>query len=324
MSYVLGGKIEASDYNGFVGIPASGNNALSKFTSEATANGKLGAIWGVGYGRWGWGQTSNPISTVSQGDIITATQWDNVGNIVTACGARLNAVSTTGIDNAIAAGDPILFQSTLSSTISAINSNKNSTNQPGGVYSAVLYEQTLTTSWNTAKDIYVSYTFSSGDQARYFFNTGSWLMIRPRIVSTPITPQDTAWQTFLNEIGDIRIFGETASRTGTAGTIAGSGYWDYNASTWTVLMDVTSGSGAYTSDLRFYCAAKINGATNVSGNGDNGAVVDVRVYFDDFHNSGWPGEGVSANLLNVKFYTYRYTSQFSPPQPASVLAYNNF
>lgn len=324
MGYSLGGKIEASDYNGFIGTPKTGSNALSAFTSEATANGKLGAVWGVGYRQWGWGQSTNPISNVLSGDKITATQWDNLGNIVTSCGARLNAVSTSGIDDAIAKGDKILFQSALASTISSINSNRLSTNQPGGGYTSQLFNQTRTGFWNAPIDCVTRITFGSGDLARYWFNTGSWLMTRPRH-SITTTLQDQAWNTFLNTVGDIRLFSTYTTVTGSAGGIVGTSIGYYNlTSAWTTIYEVTSGSGAYSSNLYLRVSARIPTTINVSGNGDNGATVDIWVYLNDTHNSGWPGEGVTGGGTTVGTWGYRYTTVFTPAAPSSVTSANNF
>lgn len=318
MVYSLGGKVSAVDYNNFIGRPASGTNALSKFTSEATATGKVGAILGVGYGRWGYGQTTPALTNISSGDLITAAHWDNLYDAIEKIRIR-QGTTVSGI-SAKNKGEKVRFDSGKSSAITSINTNK--FNATGRTYTAVLSTSTRTTAWSTTIDTIFTVTFGSGDLARYWFNSGSEILIRTRHNLTTL-PQDQSWNTFLStQVGDISLGAEgtrQSNASAAGGTIATTiGYWDLSTS-YQNIFTRTAGTGVYSvysGDLVCTVQAMRNGAANVSGAGDNGSSILIKVTLTDNH-TGFQ-DLITGNGTVTQIYGYRSTSGFTPASPSSV------
>ena len=79
MTYTAGSTIVASDYNGFANV---------------TANANVNDVWAVGSTDKGWGQTAN-VGQVAIAGTVTATQWANLVNTITAMGAQTNTTITS-------------------------------------------------------------------------------------------------------------------------------------------------------------------------------------------------------------------------------------
>ena len=320
MTYLKGNLIDVSDFNNLVGTPASGTNALSKFTSEATANGKLGAIWGVGYGKWGWGQTTPALSIVEKGHVFSASNWTNMYQILS------NVSQKTGVSitnqTGITKGNEVKVLPNLASNISAVSSSRYNTTST--VDSSVLGSDTRTTTWNSTIDNVAQITFGSGDLARYFFNSGSSIIVRIRHNSTT-SLQDTEWNSFLlNSVGDIIIGPESVSSTKTGATITNIGYWN-SSTTYQTIYYRTSPGGyyAYSYAGAFRCTVQIAriGANNVSGSGDNGSSVGIRVLLEDNHTGA--SDLIQGSTV-VQILARRNNAVFTPAAPSSVLFTNTF
>jgi len=65
MTYSAGGLIQASDFNLIAGPSATPSSSES-----------VNTVWGVGNGRWGYGQT--PISNVSANALVTSSNWNSL------------------------------------------------------------------------------------------------------------------------------------------------------------------------------------------------------------------------------------------------------
>ena len=78
MSYVVGGLIEATDYNGFVSTNSGAN---------------LNDIWGTGSADKGWGQTA--LNTVSTGNTVNASSWASLVNNLASAGSQTNTTLTS-------------------------------------------------------------------------------------------------------------------------------------------------------------------------------------------------------------------------------------
>lgn len=318
MAYAKGSKILAADYNGFVGTPASGTNALGAFASEAAATGKIGAIWGVGYGRWGYGQTSPALTTVASGSKVLASNWNNLvtinNNIATRTGTTITNYAT------ISSGNKINHLTNLAADINTLNTNRS--NNGGGTW-VLLGSNTRTTTWNSSIDATATVAFSTGDLARYWFNSGSTIMIRIRHNSTATT-QDTDWNTFLStQVGDIYIWTESTGQSASSpgGTLNNNlGYWDLTATNQTVFTR-TAGTGAYSGDLVCTIQVARNGAANVAGNGDNGSAINIYVLLTDNH-TGF--QDILQGATIVEIWGYRNTAIFTPASPATVTFSNTF
>ena len=205
MTYVSGGLIQAADYNGFVNDSANNINA----------------VWSVGSGDRGWGQTN--ISTVAAGATVTATQWATlVANLATA-GQQTNSTLTARTQPV--AGNVIAVLANVATDINTITLNRGNAPLVGteyGVFTGTTSKTTATGSGTAAWTITFTHTvtFPSANQARYFWNAGGRVRLQYGKSSTG-TDSDPDWNTFAGQCGSIWISGRV---NGAAQTIAGTSY----------------------------------------------------------------------------------------------------
>jgi hypothetical protein len=205
MSYVSGGLIEATDYNGFVANSANNINA----------------IWSTGTGDKGWGQTA--ISTVSVGGTVTATQWATlVANLATA-GQQTNSTLTSRTQPV--AGNIIAVLANVATDINTITLARGNAAASGttiGTFTGTTSKTTGTGSGSTAWTITFTHTitFANANSARYFFNAGGLVKIMYGKSSTG-TDHDADWNTLAGQCGNIFLGGYINSA---AQTIAGTSY----------------------------------------------------------------------------------------------------
>ena len=274
MSYSQGGKIDAADYNTFL----NGTNQLN-------------TVWSTGTGDSGYGQTA--LSAVSQGGVVTATQWASLINTLNSIRTHQSG-SGSGI-SAVTAGAKIDYLSTLSTQVNSAYTNRlafatTGATTTGGALStawtSVSTSSTVTGTWGARC------AFASGDAARYFFNAGGRLKFNVSATQNASTSART------NEIialagfmGGVATFGQRANggRTGTGGTLGtndtAKGYWNVTAATNTTLVAVTSTTAAYTSDTGSIYV-NINGTQSNGGTGIN---VDFYVTMSSTSGSNGPG-----------------------------------
>jgi len=265
MAYSQGGLIAAADYNGFVGTSPS-----------STAN-TINTIWAAGNGQYGYGQTA--VSQVSGTGLITATQWASAIN-------TLNSIKThqTGSGTGIGAptsGSLVAYLSTFSGAISTAYSSALSFNSQGSTVTGAVFSPAETyTNLQAAATFTITrtITFASGDQARYFFNSGGQI----NFVITGVTNNDgtsrsgdmvTLLATNLASVNKIVALA-AGGRTGTGGTVVLNNppyYYSLTTSPQTAI-NITSTTSGYTSDY-ITLATQSNGAQG--SNGDKGSVVTV-------------------------------------------------
>ena len=205
MSYIVGGQIDSEDYNGFVNT--DGNN--------------INKVWSTGTGDSGWGQTA--ISTVSDGALITATQWATlVANLATA-GQQTNSTLTSRTQPV--AGNIIAILANVGADINTITANRGNAPAVGteyGVFSGTTSKTSNTGSGTSAWTITFTHTitFASADALRYFFNAGGIVKLQYGKSSTG-TDVDADWNSFAGQCGGIYFSGRV---NGAAQTIAGTSY----------------------------------------------------------------------------------------------------
>ena len=205
MTYVSGGLIQAVDYNGFV----------------ATSANNINAVWGVGSGDKGWGQTE--IGQVSVGGTVTATQWATlVANLATA-GQQTSSTLTSRTQPV--AGNVIAILANVATDINTITLNRGNAAAVGteyGVFTGNVSKTTPTGSGQAAWTITFTHTvtFPSANQARYFWNAGGLVRLQFGKSSTG-TDHDPDWNTLAGQCGSIYISGRV---NGASQTIAGTAY----------------------------------------------------------------------------------------------------
>jgi hypothetical protein len=205
MAYSVGGLIEATDFNGFVG------------TNGANING----FWGSGATDSGWGQTA--LGTVATGGIVAATNWSSLVNTLSAAGSQTGTTITSR--SAPTTGNVIAVLANINTDITNITTNRGNAAASGTEYGTFTGSTAVTAptglnqvSWTLTFTHTV--TFASSTEARYFFNAGGIIKVKYGKSSTG-TDIDPDWNTFAGQCGTINFTGRV---NGAAQTIAGVSY----------------------------------------------------------------------------------------------------
>jgi hypothetical protein len=229
MAYTQGGLIEATDYNNLI----NGTNQLN-------------AVWSVGNGDAGYGQTA--ITTVATSNTVTATQWATLIN-------RLNSVRNhqSGVGSgitAVTAGATINHLSTLQTQVNTAFTNRGLRNATGSTTTGT----TDTTSPSAGAQSAFSYfrdtnvTFSSANAARYFFNAGGQINFVCSATSSVANARSDTLRNMINEVGGLGAFRNTTNtgRTGGGGSIVVNntsfGYRNLTASPQTIVDNNVGGT----------------------------------------------------------------------------------
>ena len=207
MTYSTGSLIIDDDYNIFATGNASGTG------DNNVAN--LNTVWGTGTGDKGWGQSS-PISAVSAGSTITATQWTTLLNRMVAEANHTNTSITTITNPSV--GDTITAYSALSTNITNIFNGRNNAAAVGTTITANGVA-TRSTAWATSLTATHTITFASADAMRYWFNAGGRITWAGARSGGSVNDKNTSWTNLLTACGTINWTTGTSTQT-----IAGTSY----------------------------------------------------------------------------------------------------
>lgn len=207
MTYSAGSLIQAADYNTFATGTAGGT------PDNNVAN--LNTIWGTGTLDKGWGQSS-PITAVSAGATVTATQWATMFTRFTAVANQTNT-TVTAITNPTV-GETIAVKNNFSSNLSSCFTNRNNAAAVGSTVT-LNGVATRSTAWNTSLTATHTITFADADAARYFFNAGGRITWATARTGGSATSKNTAWSNLLTACGTLNWTTGTSTQT-----IAGTSY----------------------------------------------------------------------------------------------------
>lgn len=224
MTYASGGLIQATDYNGFV----------------ASVN----AIWGTGTSDSGYGQSST-LSTVAASNTVTATQWADLVNRINS--ARLHQTGSGSGLSAPTAGTTITYLSSLSSAISTITTDKLSFVAQG---SSSTHTVTNATGWVSSSDMRVTFSFSSANAMRYFFNCGGEISFTCANSTLAGNSKSTDWDALCAALGTVRIRAQSSAKVGGSGTPSinntNLGFYDLTTGVQAILQQYsTNATGGY-------------------------------------------------------------------------------
>ena len=181
-------------------------------TDFNTIQDKAQSLLGTGAGTRGYGQTVLS-SDVFEGNTITKAQWDalryDIINIRFHQDGVLPAIIVLGEKAVISYG------------ASAPNTNYDTLLEIGianrfriaGSQSVInsAASQTRTTPWSTSLTATLTCTFSTADQARYFFNSGGKVRFTSSLSGGSSTAQINAWVNFLASVGTQSFGADTGS-----------------------------------------------------------------------------------------------------------------
>ena len=198
MAYASSGSIEAAHYNGFV-------------TS-------LNAIWGVGTGVRGLGQTTT-LAAVSATDSITASQWATLLTRLKSISSHQGNDSNITIDSVTnpSAGDSIEIITNLATDIGTLDTSA-AIATVAGLGSAIT--DTAVTSGNFSDTITQTdtLTFASEDKMRTFFNAGGKVTVSWALSGHTSDAKANEWSSLTSDCGTWTIFGTSSSKVGGSAT----------------------------------------------------------------------------------------------------------
>ena len=205
MTYSAGNTIIDDDYNIF----ATGNAAGSGDNNVANIN----TVWGSGTGDKGYGQSST-LSAVSAGNTVQATSWANLvarnTSLANHQGSSITAITQPTAGNTIAAF------TALSTNITTTFNNRNNA---AGSGSDSTVNSVSTSGWNNSSTLSKTFTFSSENAKRYFFNAGGMIRLSWSRSGGTSSTQNTTWSNLLTAAGTLVLTGAAASKS-----IAGTSY----------------------------------------------------------------------------------------------------
>lgn len=201
MTYTVGSRILATDFNGFVSTDVGGN---------------INATWNSTYG-----QTA--LGTVSANTKVTATNWSSLVNTLSTQGAHQATAITAR--TAPQTGNLIAILSSLQTDITNTYNNRYNAYAVGSQYTAWTGTNSKTTDTVPSPDndawtltFTNTVTFASTTAANNFFGAGGLIKLQFSKLSTGYD-NDVYWNNFIPKCGDIYL-----SSTGASKTIAGVAY----------------------------------------------------------------------------------------------------
>ena len=272
MTYSLGGLIQGSDYNNFVGGNGGGANV----------SGQLNSVLGVGRGSAGYGQTAVTNVTAIT-DTISATQWTTLINGVDKVRKHQSGGGYANL-SAYTAGATINATNNISGALTTAYSSRltavaQGTTTTGSTFSPVF---TAPNDTNAATFAFSrTATFASGDQARYFFNAGGQLnFVVTGVTNTGSTTRGASLATLAATNFASKKIGadDCVARTGTGATLnvdgtTGTGYYASTTSN-VAKTTITGTTASYLSDtLNLF--VRTNGVQG--SNDDDGTVMTISM-----------------------------------------------
>lgn len=167
-----------------------------------TIRDKVASILGTGSATRGYGQQLQS-TPVAQGNTITKAQWDALRYDI--INIKVHQDGTTPVVAEVPANDPIRYGAGNPNTNfdSIINQALLTRFNLGGGQSVVSSKGAMvyTSAWSTQAQAEFTVTFSTADQARYFFNSGSKLRVSTTRTGGSSTNQNGAWSNLFSSVG---------------------------------------------------------------------------------------------------------------------------
>ena len=261
---------------------AAGTGLIIEAVDYNTIRTKIIGIMGTGAGQSGYGQTLLS-SSVAFGNTVTKAQWDNLRFDI--FNARLHqdglsptiVTATSGQPVRFGAGHPNNQYNTQADTAVANKFNIGT----GQFVIESATSATRTTAWNSSLTATVTVTFSTAEQARYFFNSGSKIRCVSSRTGGTGSPQNSSWSNILDTAGTVAFGGNT------------SGLNFYNlTSSYQTFYNLTT-SAPYTGNQY-----RIEVVSNIADNSVGGAtVLTFRVTYTDTYT--YTGSGGTTFPDNV-------------------------
>ena len=250
---------------------AAGTGLIIEAVDYNTIRTKIIGIMGTGAGQSGYGQTLLS-SSVAFGNTVTKAQWDNLRFDIFNARLHQDGVSPT-IVNAVS-GQPVRFgaghpNNQYNTQADTAIANKFNIGTGQFVIESAT-SATRTTTWNSSLTATVTVTFSTADQARHFFNSGSKIRCASSRTGGTASPQNSSWSNILDTAGTVAFGGKTA------------GLNFYNLTNSYQTFYLLSASAAYYTGNQY----RIEVVSNIADNSVGGATtLTFRVTYTDTYTS---------------------------------------
>ena len=295
MAYEIGNDILDNEINGFIG--SGGTAAYASQVAVDAAAPCVGAVYGVGFGNRGYGQSAITLTPVTAGQVISSSEWTDMRNALAVAlehqtgsvPGTLPPVGQLAVGQLIEAhesGPPTNDAFDFNSHISSIDSSRFTVDAAkSGTFSTTgTSSNTRGSSWGSGSgsiNLIFDVSWGTENAARYFFNSGG--QVRIDMTHPAGTPQDNDWRTSLiTRLGQVRMTYTATSSTGTSGLSSGIGFYDLTGSYQTIINGANIGTGAYTTNDVLIEAHRLS----FSGvNGGNGTGVRIRITLTDQHSN---------------------------------------
>ena len=308
-----GGEVEKKDINDIIGSPsgspANTNKVLQPFIDDAEAKNSLAAIYGVGYGDRGYGQSAVNLSLANAEDTVLGTLWENVISAIKTCanhqGTPLSMLpdSIGEIIEAFNSSHPKdMGNYDIDAVVALIDDNRNECSSED-MMTISTYTDTRSNSWGSGSssinsEFRVTFddeTFGDENHARYFFNTGGAIVIKLSHNTGAPTAQDTSWNNLLSNTDRNQPFQMTfvssSITTNNNSPDITTGYYGLTESYVTIYSD-TSSDSPYTSNTVEITAMGTNEG-NSNENGGKGKILQFNITLSDLYTG--VVDGVSPN-----------------------------
>lgn len=268
MTYITGGTVQATDYNTFATLAGSMNEIYADLHPGATTLPDAG---------FGYGQ--NPLTSVTIGSNIRASEWAALFQSMRASGTHqgVNTVPPLPATDPVP-GDLIeafTTPTTLAALVTSLQASRfNVALGESSLVAGTLYTQPVVP-WINTLVWTVSVNLSSWNNARYFFNSGGSILLTGTYPA-PVTPEDIQWNSMLSAMSPLAFNAFTSSpSSGSGGTAIG--FYGLTASYQTIYTKTYGGAGSYSyySNSYINVEAKLNSAAGTSG------LLDFRISLVD-------------------------------------------
>ncbi len=252
MGYVAGELIKDDEYNAFVASSSSpfGYNHIA----------------GTGSGNQGLGQTELAQVAASDSEKIRAASWNSLlAGIDNIANHTNDSMTTRG---QVTAGDTIKIKSNVATDLATLSASV-----AGGCVNATALSESSElrsaasgTRYSATHVVEHSVTFASGNNLRFFFNSGGKIRIkltRTGNGGSSATSKDSSVDELITAMGNFDIGAQVSTRSGSGETLTTDGFAngvDDLGTSYTTIFKITQASGTYTS-MFIQGEAKVDNAT---------------------------------------------------------------
>ena len=244
-------------------------------TDYNTIRTKIFNVMATGAGNFGYGQTTFS-SLVTAGNSVTKTQWDALRYDI--YNALLHQTGSATALTTVAVGDVVRYGASQPNFQYDTFADQATTNRfdlgTGQFVTEAIDSKTFTSSWASSLTATATITFSTAEQARFFFNAGGKIRFASSRTGGSAEAQNTSWSNLLSGAGTQAF----------AGGLSGINFFSLTNSYQTFY--TASGSSAYAAN-QYRLEALCNVSSNTTGTANS---ITFRVtWIDNYTDSGAGG-----------------------------------